>query len=117
MLDPKVVIGMFIGGVLPFIFSSLTMRAVGRSATLIVEEVRRQFREIKGIMDGSGKPDYAKCVDISTKAALKELILPGIIAVATPLVIGFLLGKEALGGLLGGVIVTGLLMAIMMTTG
>lgn len=117
MLDAKVVIGMFIGGMLPFIFSSLTMRAVGRSATLIVEEVRRQFREIEGIMDGSGKPDYAKCVDISTKAALKELIVPGVLAVLTPLVIGFVLGKEALGGLLGGVIVTGLLMAIMMTTG
>lgn len=117
MLDAKVVIGMFIGGMLPFIFSSLTMRAVGRSATLIVEEVRRQFREIKGIMEGTGKPDYAKCVDISTKAALTELIVPGLIAVIVPLIIGFGLGKEALGGLLGGVIVTGLLMAIMMTTG
>jgi K(+)-stimulated pyrophosphate-energized sodium pump len=117
ILDYKVVIGLFIGGVLPFVFSSLTMRAVGRAATLIVEEVRWQFKHIKGIMQGKAKPDYAKCVDISTKAALKELIAPGLIAVLTPLFIGLLLGPQALGGLLAGVIVTGLLMAIMMTTG
>ena len=85
---------------LPFIFSSMTMKAVGRSAKLIVEEVRRQFREIKGIMDRTGKPDYATCVDISTKAALNELIVPGVIAVVVPLAIGFGLGAEALGGLL-----------------
>jgi len=117
MLDAKVVIGLFIGGMLPFIFSSLTMKAVGRSAKLIVEEVRRQFREIEGIMEGTGKPDYAKCVDISTKAALKELIVPGLMAVLVPIIVGFGLGAAALCGLLGGIIVTGLLLAIMMTTG
>ncbi|NTV23188.1 MAG: sodium-translocating pyrophosphatase [Nanoarchaeota archaeon] len=117
ILDYKVVIGLFIGGMLPFIFSSLTMRAVGRAAKLIVEEVRRQFRDIKGIMQRKAKPDYAACVDISTKAAIKELIMPGIIAVASPLIVGLVLGPEALGGLLAGVIVTGLLLAIMQTTG
>ncbi len=117
LYDPKVVIGLFLGGMLPFIFSSLTMRAVGRAAFLIVEEVRRQFREIKGLMAGKAKPDYARCVDISTKAAIKELIVPGLIAVAAPLATGFILGPEALGGLLAGSIVTGLLLAITMTTG
>ena len=117
ILDPNVVIGLFIGGVLPFVFSSLTMRAVGRAATLIVEEVRRQFREIKGIMQRKAKPDYAKCVDISTKAAIKELVAPGLIAVLTPLAVGIVLGPHALGGLLAGSIVTGLLLGIMMTTG
>lgn len=117
MLDANVVIWLFIWWMLPFIFSSLTMKAVGRSAKLIVEEVRRQFREIPGIMEWTGKPDYATCVDISTKAALRELIVPGLIAVVVPLIIGFGLGAEALGGLLGGIIVTWLLLAIMMTTG
>ncbi|MFH2021562.1 MAG: sodium-translocating pyrophosphatase [archaeon] len=117
VLDPKVVIGLFLGGMLPFIFSSLTMKAVGRAATLIVEEVRRQFREIKGIMERKAKPDYARCVDISAKAAIKELMLPGIIAVSAPIIVGILLGPYALGGLLAGSIVTGLLLALMMTTG
>ncbi|MBI2574885.1 sodium-translocating pyrophosphatase [Candidatus Woesearchaeota archaeon] len=117
LFEPNVVVGLFIGGLLPFIFSSLTMRAVGRSAFMIVEEVRRQFREIKGLMAGKAKPDYARCVDISTKAAIKELVLPGIIAVAAPLLTGFILGPEALGGLLAGAIITGLLLAITMTTG
>ncbi|AJF61042.1 TPA: sodium-translocating pyrophosphatase [Candidatus Woesearchaeota archaeon] len=117
ILDHRVVIGLFIGGVLPFVFSSMTMRAVGRAAKLIVEEVRRQYREIKGIMERKAKPDYARCVDISTKAAINELIVPGLIAVLSPLAVGLLLGPAALGGMLAGAIITGLLMAIMMTTG
>src|SRR3989338_7468029 len=116
LLKPTVVVGLFIGAMLPFIFSSLTMRAVGKAAYLIVEEVRRQFREIPGLMKGKAKPDYTKCVDISTKAAIKELILPGILAVFTPLVVGFVFGAEALGGLLAGAIITGVLLAITMTT-
>ncbi|MBI2144838.1 sodium-translocating pyrophosphatase [Candidatus Woesearchaeota archaeon] len=116
LYDPAVVVGLFAGGLLPFIFSSLTMRAVGRAATGMVVEVRRQFKEIPGLMKGTGKPDYARCVDISTKSAIRELILPGVIAVAAPLIVGFVLGPEALGGLLGGAIVTGLLLAITMTT-
>src|SRR3989338_5280852 len=116
LLKPTVVVGLFIGAMLPFIFSSLTMRAVGKAAYLIVEEVRRQFREIPGLMKGKAKPDYTKCVDISTKAAIKELILPGILAVFTPLVVGFVFGAEALGGLLAVAIITGVLLAITMTT-
>ncbi len=116
LYNPAVVAGLFIGGLLPFIFSSLTMRAVGKAAFMMVEEVRRQFKQIPGLMKGKALPDYAKCVDISTKAAIKELILPGIIAVASPLAVGFILGPEALGGLLAGAIVTGLLLAITMTT-
>ncbi|MBI2550224.1 sodium-translocating pyrophosphatase [Candidatus Woesearchaeota archaeon] len=116
LYDPKVVAGLFIGGLLPFIFSSLTMRAVGKAAMGMVEEVRRQFRTIPGLMKGKAKPDYARCVDISTKAAIRELAMPGVLAVAAPLVVGFLLGPEALGGLLAGAIVTGLLLAITMTT-
>ncbi len=116
LYNPAVVAGLFIGGMLPFIFSSLTMRAVGRAAFMMVEEVRRQFRQIPGLMKGKASPDYAKCVDISTKAAIKELTLPGVIAVASPLAVGFILGPEALGGLLAGAIVTGLLLAITMTT-
>ncbi len=117
MMKPTVVIGLFIGGMLPFLFSALTMGAVGRSAFSIVTEVRRQFKEIKGIMKGTAKPDYAKCVEIVTAAAQKELLLPGLIAIVAPLLVGFVLGVEALGGLLGGSIVTGLLLAITMTTG
>jgi len=116
LYDPKVVVGLFAGGLLPFIFSSLTLRAVGRAATGMVVEVRRQFKEIPGLMNGTGKPDYARCVDISTKSAIKELVLPGIIAVAAPLLVGFVLGPQSLGGLLAGAIVTGLLLAITMTT-
>lgn len=116
LYNPAVVAGLFIGGLLPFLFSSLTMRAVGKAAFLMVEEVRRQFKQIPGLMKGTASPDYARCVDISTKAAIKELVLPGIIAVASPLAVGFILGPEALGGLLAGAIVTGLLLAITMTT-
>ncbi len=114
ILSPLVVVGLFIGGVLPFVFTALTMQSVSRAANSMIEEVRRQFREIPGIMDGSGTPDYAKCVDISTKAALHEMIIPGIMAVASPIVVGLLLGAEALGGMLAGALVTGVLMAIFM---
>ena len=115
--SPTILVGIFIGALLPFIFSALTMKAVGRAAFSIVEEVRRQFKEIPGIMEGTAKPDYAKCVDIVTAAAQKEMVLPAFIAVIAPLIVGFGLGYEALAGLLIGVIVSGLLLAIMMTTG
>lgn len=114
LTDPNVITGLFIGGMLPFLFSSLTMKAVGRAAFEMVNEVRRQFREMPGIMEGKVKPDYARCVDISTKAAQKEMILPGIIAVATPIFVGFILGPSALGGMLVGALVTGFLFAITM---
>ena len=114
ILDPKVIAGMFVGGMLPYLFSAMTMEAVGKAANQMIEEVRRQFKEIPGIMEGKGKPDYAKCVDISTAAALKEMIIPGLLAVVAPLGIGFLLGSEALGGLLAGALVTGVLVAIQM---
>ena len=115
LLVSNVVIGLFIGAVLPFIFSALTMNSVGRAAFQMIEEVRRQFRESPGIMKGEVKPDYARCVDISTQAALREMILPSVLAVVVPLVIGMTLGVEALGGLLGGSIVTGVLLAITMS--
>jgi K(+)-stimulated pyrophosphate-energized sodium pump len=99
---------------LPFLFSSMTMSSVGRAASKMIDEVRRQFKEFPGIMDGSQKPDYARCVDISTSAALKEMILPGVLAVSAPLAIGFLLGAEALGGLLAGALASGISMAIFM---
>ncbi|MFH1784902.1 MAG: sodium-translocating pyrophosphatase [Candidatus Micrarchaeota archaeon] len=116
LLDTPVVVGLFIGALLPFIFSSLLVLAVGRAAFQIVEEVRRQFKEIKGLMAGTGRADYAKCVDIATATALRELALPGILAVATPLLVGYLFGAAALGGLLAGVIASGLMLALMMTT-
>ncbi|MDD2655206.1 MAG: sodium-translocating pyrophosphatase [Candidatus ainarchaeum sp.] len=116
LLDPMVVVGLFIGAMLPFIFSSFLMTAVGRAAFQIVEEVRRQFREIKGLMKGKAKPDYAKCVDISTKTALAELAVPGIIAVLAPIVVGVVLGVNALAGLLAGTIASGLMMALFMCT-
>lgn len=112
--DPNVIIGLLVGGMLPFLFSALTMQAVGRAAFSMIEEVRRQFREIPGIMEGKAKPEYARCVDISTTAALREMIIPGILAVIVPIVVGLLLGVEALGGLLAGALVSGVLMAIFM---
>lgn len=114
ILSPTVIIGMFVGGMLPYLFSAITMEAVGKAAFEMIEEVRRQFREIPGIMEGKGRPDYARCVSISTSAALKQMIVPGLIAVLAPLAIGFGLGKEALGGLLAGALVTGVLVAIQM---
>ncbi|MEQ3346869.1 sodium-translocating pyrophosphatase [Peptoniphilus senegalensis] len=112
---PQVIAATFVGGMLPFAFSALTMSAVGNAASEMIDEVRRQFREIPGIMEGKGTPDYAKCVDISTGAALKQMIVPGLIAVVVPIVVGLLLGTEALGGLQAGALVTGVLMAIFMS--
>lgn len=111
---PTVIAGMLIGGMLPFLFSALTMEAVGKAAFEMIEEVRRQFREIPGIMEGKGKPEYATCVDISTAAALKEMVIPGLLAVIAPILTGVFLGPEAVGGLLAGALVAGVLMAIMM---
>ena len=114
ILSPQVIVGLFLGGMLPFLFSALTMDSVSRAANKMIEEVRRQFRTIPGIMEGTGKPDYSSCVQISTQAALKEMLIPGIMAVAAPLLCGLLLGPAALGGLLAGSLVTGVLMAIFM---
>jgi K(+)-stimulated pyrophosphate-energized sodium pump len=116
LLTHTTLVGVLIGAMLPFVFSALTMKAVGRAAMAIVNEVRRQFREIPGIMDGTGKPDYARCVDISTTGALKEMIVPGLMAVVVPIATGFILGREALGGLLIGAVGSGFMLAIMMAT-
>ncbi|HHW55041.1 MAG: sodium-translocating pyrophosphatase [bacterium] len=114
ILDADVIIGLFIGGILPFLFCALAMQAVGKAAFQMIGEVRRQFREIPGLMEGEAKPDYARCVDISTTAALREMVIPGLLAVAAPVATGLLLGKEALGGLLAGSLLTGVLLAILM---
>ena len=114
LADPIVVSGLFIGGLLPFLFSAMTMESVGRAAQQMIEEVRRQFRADKGILEGTSKPDYSRCVDISTQSALKEMLPPGILAIVAPVVVGLLLGYKGLGGLLAGSLLTGVLLSIFM---
>jgi K(+)-stimulated pyrophosphate-energized sodium pump len=116
LLDHTIIVGVLFGAMLPFLFSAFTMKAVGRAAMSIVNEVRRQFREIPGLMEGTAEPDYTECVDIATKGALKEMIIPGLMAVAAPLATGFVLGVEALGGMLIGAVGSGFMLAIMMAT-
>jgi len=115
--DPLVLVGLFLGAMLPFVFSASCMKSVGKAAHAIVKEVRRQFKEKPGIMSGKEKPEYGTCVDIVTKAALKEMIFPALLAISAPLIVGLLLGPSALAGLLIGVIISGLLLAVFMTTG
>ena len=116
LLDHKTLVGLLLGAMLPFLFSAFTMKAVGRAAFSIVNEVRRQFREIPGIMEGTGRPDYARCVDISTRGALREMVIPGLMAVVVPIGTGFILGPVALGGLLIGAVGSGFMLAVMMAT-
>jgi K(+)-stimulated pyrophosphate-energized sodium pump len=117
LLDAKVVVGMFVGGVVPFVIAAFTMTSVGKAAFDMVQEIRRQFREIPGLMEGTAKPEPARCVEISTTAALREMIKPGLTAVLLPVVVGVVLGKEALGGMLAGATLAGVLLALMMSNG
>ena len=115
LLDPGVFTGVFLGGTLPFLICALTIEAVSKAAYEMIAEVRRQFKEISGLFEGEDSPDYAKCIDISTKAAIKEMMIPGLLAVATPIIVGFLLGSKALAGFLVGITITGILLAIFMS--
>ena len=114
LMNPKVIVGIFIGAMMSFLFTGLTMNAVGRAAQLMVEEVRRQFREIKGILTGEGTPDYARCVEISTKGAQREMLLPSILAIATPILVGILFGVAGVMGLLAGALGSGFVLAVFM---
>jgi K(+)-stimulated pyrophosphate-energized sodium pump len=117
LMDVKVIVGLFIGGILPFLVASLTMSAVGKAAFKMVQEVRRQFKEIEGLMEGKAKPDSKRCVDIATVGALQQMVLPGVLAILAPILVGSFLGKEALGGMLAGATLVGVLMALMMSNG
>jgi K(+)-stimulated pyrophosphate-energized sodium pump len=112
--DAHVVMGLLIGAMLPFVFSSMAMKAVGRAANAMVEEVRRQFRDIKGLMEGTAEPEYGRCVTISTQGALRQMVAPGLMAVAAPIAMGLIFGKAAVGGLLAGATASGVMMALFM---
>ena len=117
LIDPICIVGLFIGALVPFAIAAMTLKAVGRAADKLVQEIRRQFKEIKGLLEGTAKPDTQTCIDIATKSALHEMVLPGITAVIGPVLVGIFLGVEALGGFLAGATVTGVLLGIMMSNG